>query len=296
VDQFMVKEARRTAPRPGLFAIGLTTAMVGSLAGPVAPAREPAVASLPGIEVVAIPSFLSSTDKMATAECPEGKKVIDAGGSIDTGSGQIAIDDVVPDAGLNFVNVTGLETTAHGKDWRVIAYATCADPLPGLEWIKAQTASNSITPKRLTVACSPGKTVLGNGYAITGGDGQAFVHESVPNGRPGVAATQVNLTGVEGESYAGAWDLAGFLICADPLPGQQVLSASTGGPAAGQSIAVPCLEQVTTGSAAKLHNAPSTVLLEHDYATDTKAVARGQANDQTTGDWSVTVYAFCAGG
>jgi hypothetical protein len=295
VDQFMVKDARRTAPRPGLFAFGLTVAMVGSLAGPVAPAREPAVASLPGIEVVAIPSFLSSTDKMATVECPEGKKVIDAGGSIVAGSGHVAIDDVVPDADLNFVNVTGLETGPYGTDWRVIAYATCADPLPGLEWIKAQTASNSITPKRLTVACSPGKTVLGNGYAITGGDGQAFVHEAIPNGRPGVAATQVDLTGVEGDSYGGAWDLAGFLICADPLPGQQVLSASTDASPGVKTIAVPCPEQVATGSAAKLHNATGTVLLEHDYATDTKAVAHGQENEQTAGDWSVIVYAFCAG-
>ena len=290
----MVKDGRRTAPRPGLFAIGLTAAMVGSLASPEArareSAREPAVASLPGIEVVAIPSFLSSADKMATAECPEGKKVIDAGGSIVTGSGQVAIDDVIPDAGLNFVNVTGLETGPYGEDWRVIAYATCVDPLPGLEWIKAQTASNSITPKRLTLACSLGKTVLGSGHAIAGGDGQAFVHESVPNGRPGVAATQVNLTGVEGDSYDGAWDLAGFLICADPIPGQQVLSASTGETA----IAVPCPEQVATGSAAKLHNAAGTVLLEHDYATATTAVALGQVNDQTTEDWSVKAYAFCA--
>jgi len=286
----MVKDGRRTAPRPGLFAFGLTAAMVGSLAGPVATPREPTVISLPGIEVVAIPSFLSSADKMATAECPDGKKVIDAGGSIVTGNGRVAIDDVIPDADLNFVNVTGLETGQYGKDWQVVAYATCVDPLPGLEWIKAQTASNSSTPKRLTIACSPGKTVLGNGYAITGGDGQAYVYESVPNGRPGVAATQVNLTGVEGDSYSGAWDLAGFLICADPLPGQQVLSASTGV----STIAVPCPGQVATGSAAKLHNAPGTVLLEHDYATDTTAVALGHASDQATQDWSVKAYAFCA--
>jgi hypothetical protein len=258
VDHLLANDARRTAPRPGLVAVGLTAAMAGSLAGPVAPAREPAVAPLPGIEVVAIPSFLSSTDKMATAECPEGKKVIDAGGSIVAGNGQVTIDDVVPDAGLTFVNVTGLETGPYGQDWRVIAYATCADPLPGLEWIKAQTASNSTTPKRLTVACSPGKTVLGNGYAITGGDGQAFVHESVPNGRPGVAATQVSLTGVEGDSYGRAWYLAGYLICAD------------------RTATLPCPEQSAAG----------TVLLERDYATDTAAVGRGQ----------VTVYAFCAGG
>jgi len=193
----VVNYGRRTAPRPGLFAFGLTAAMVGSLAGPVATPRQsptdPAVASLPGIEVVAIPSFLSSADKMATVECPDGKKVIDAGGSIVTGSGQVAIDDVIPDADLNFVNVTGLETGQYGKDWQVIAYATCVDPLPGLEWIKAQTASNSITPKRLTIACSPGKTVLGNGYAITGGDGEAWVDEAVPNGGPDAAATKVSL-------------------------------------------------------------------------------------------------------
>ena len=220
--------------------------------------------------------------------------MIDAGGYIETGSGKVTLDDVFPDAALNFVNVTGLETEPYGKDWRVIAYAKCADPLPGLEWIKAQTVSDSTTPKRLTVACSLGKTVLGNGYAITGGDGKAYVDKAVPNGGPGVAATQVTLTGVEGDPYRGDWDLEGFLICADPLPGQQVLSASTGWSSTDKAISVPCAEQVATGSTATLHNGTGDVVLEQDYATETTAVVLGRVNDGTTRDWSAIAYAFCA--
>ena len=59
VDQFMSNDARRTASRPGLLAIGLTAAMAGSLAGPVAPAA----ASVPGIEMVTIPSFPTPTTR-----------------------------------------------------------------------------------------------------------------------------------------------------------------------------------------------------------------------------------------
>jgi hypothetical protein len=63
------------------------------------------------------------------------------------------------------------------------------------------------------------RTVLGNSCAITGGNGEVFVDEAVPNGGPGAPATHVSLIGVEGDQYGGNWDLEGFLICAKPLPG-----------------------------------------------------------------------------
>jgi hypothetical protein len=291
----MWKLARRPAALAGLFAVAVTVGTAGGLVGPAAPAA----ASVPGFETRVHLTLNNSDDKTATATCPEGKKVIDAGGYIDASYGKVIMDDVFPAPGLNFVNVTGLETDAYGKNWRAVASVTCADPLPGLEWIKGQTATNSVSPKMLTVTCSPGKTVLGNGYAITGGDGEAWVDEAVPNGGPGVAATQVNLIGVEGDVYLGDWNLAGFLICADPLPGQQVRSVSSTSSTT-QDVTVASCEglQVATGSTAELHDGTGSVVLTGDYVLDgldgPTAVAYGEENDESDSDWWITSYAFCA--
>jgi hypothetical protein len=289
----MWKVAGRPLLRVGQFAVVLTAGSAGLLAGPAVAAMA-AAASVPGLEVVTAQGTYNSDDKTVTVHCPAGKKVIDAGGYIVAGFGKVTMDDVFPDPGLDFVNVTGLETDTFGGSWWAEASATCADPLPGLEWIKAETASNSSSTKTLTVACSPGKTVLGNGYAITGGSGEVFVDEAVPDGGPGVAATQVALIGVEGDPYDDDWDLEGFLICAEPLPGQQVLSRTTVHSTGDKGLSVGCGDQVATGGTAELHNGTGTVLLSDDHAGEHSASAAGSANDGTTQEWWVTAYAFCA--
>jgi len=285
----MWKVARRPVSRVGLLTLAIVAGTAGSLAGPAAPAA----ASVPGLKVVDVQSAWTSDDKTVTARCPAGKKVIDAGGSIGTGFGKVTMDDVFPDPTMSFVNVTGLETDTFNENWWAVAYATCADPLPGLEWIKALTVSDSATSKTLTVSCSPGKTVLGNGYAVTGGDGEVFVDEAVPDGGPGVAATHVSLIGVEGDPYDGNWELEGFVICANPLPGQQVLSRSTTASTVDKGLGVSCGNQVATGGTAELHNGTGAVVLTDDYALDHSANAIGAANDGTTSAWWITAYAFC---
>jgi hypothetical protein len=284
--------ARRPLALTGLFAVAVSAGMAGVLVGPAAPAA----ASARGIETLIHSTLATSYDKTATINCPAGKKVIDAGGRVEFGSGKVIMDDVFPDPNLNFVNVTGLETDSYASNWTAVASATCADPLPGLEWIKAQTASNSVSPKTLTVTCSPGKTVLGNGYTITGGDGEAWVDEAVPNGGRGVAATQVTLIGVEGDVYTGDWELAGFLICANPLPGQQVLSVSSTATTT-QTVTIAACEglQIVTGSTAELHNGTGTVVLTEDKVLDDRyTLAYGEENDQADSDWWITSYVFCA--
>ena len=134
-----------------------------------------------------------------------------------------------------------------------------------------------------------------NGYAITGGNGEAWVDEAVPDGGPDAAATQVSLQGVEGDQYDGDWDLEGFLICADPLPGQRVLSASNTPSTHGGSLYTYCggPEQTATGSTAKLHNGTGTVVLARDFDEWGTTSAQGEANDGPDEDWWVTTYAFC---
>jgi hypothetical protein len=292
----MLQVARRPGALAGLFAVAVTVGMAGGAAGALAGPAAPAAASVPGIETIFRMSATNSSDKTVTATCPKGKEVIDAGGQVVYGHGKVIMDDVFPDPGQKFVNVTGLETDDFDGYWAVVAYAVCANPLPGVEWIKVHTASDSSSTKTLTVECSPGKTVLGNGYAITGGNGEAWVDEAVPNGGPDAAATKVTLLGVEGDTYEGDWDLEGFLICADPLPGQRVLSASNTPSTNSDSAYTFCggPEQTATGSTAKLHDGTGTVVLAGDFVEWGTTIAQGEVNDAPDGDWWLTTYAFCA--
>jgi hypothetical protein len=290
----MRRTMRQSGALTSLFALTVTVVAgaAGALAGPAAPAA----ASVPGIENLVHSTLATSSDKTATITCPDGKKVIDAGGYIQGGGGKVIMDDVFPDPNLNFVNVTGLETDSYGGSWSAVASVTCADPPPGLEWIEAQTASNSSTTKTLTVACSPGKTVLGNGYTITGGDGEAWVDEAVPNGGPGVAATQVSLIGVEGDDFSGDWTLSGFLMCANPLAGQQVLSVTTAHADTGRVTEPQCAGlQIATGSTAELLDGSGTVVLTEDMVIDDNrtAWAYGEVNDEPDPDWRIRSYVFC---
>ena len=284
----MVKIVRRPWAFAGLLALTAAAGIVGPAA--------PAAAAVPGIEMVSNSGLYNSYDKTTTVNCPKGKKVIDAGGYLDTFSGKVIMDDVFPDPNLNFVNVTGLETDSYSADWGARAYAVCANPLPGLEWVEAQTVSNSVSPKTLTVACSPGKTVLGNGYALTGASGEAWVDEAVPNGDENHAATQVSLIGVEGDSYGGNWDLEGFLICADRLPGQRVLRDSNTTATHHDLAAMYCVDsdQVATGATAEIHNGTGTVVLNQDFLSYGTSIAKGVESDGSDPDWYITTYIFCA--
>jgi hypothetical protein len=283
----------KTLRRPGAFAGLLVLTATAGIVGLPTPATA---SSGLGIETVSDPGRTDSLDKTTTVTCPKGKKVIDAGGSIEyTAGGKVVMDDVFPDPTMKFVNVTGLESDHITADWGVEADAVCAYPLPGQEWIKAQTVSNSSSPKTLTVACSHGKTVLGNGYAITGGSGEVWVDEAVPNGDETHAATQVSLVGVEGDPYDGDWDLEGFLICADPLPGQRVLRDSTSPSTHGDLAAMYCVDddQAPTGATAEIHNGTGTVVLTEDLLLNGVSIADADENDSPDDDWYLTTYIFC---
>src|SRR4051812_27097803 len=265
----MLKNVRRPGALAGLLVLTATAAIVGL------PAPATASSGL-GIETVSAPGRTDSLDKTTTVTCPKGKKVIDAGGSIGyTAGGKVVMDDVFPDPTMKFVNVTGLESDHITEDWNAEADAVCAYPFPGQEWIKAQTVSDSSTPKTLTVSCSHGKTVLGNGYAITGGDGEVWVDEAVPDGDESHAATHVSLVAVEGDTYGGNWDLEGFVICGDPVPGQRVLRDSTTPSTHGELAVMYCVEdgQVPTGATAEIHNGTGTVVPTEDLLLNGVSIA-----------------------
>jgi hypothetical protein len=286
----MWKIARRPASRVALFAVGLAAGATAVVAGPAAPAA----ATIPGIEVVTARSATDSYDKTVTVHCPDGKKVVDAGGYIEGGDGQVTIDDIYPDQNLNYVNVTGLENDSTSDTWTAVATATCANALVGLEWVKARSVSDSNSPKTITATCNPGKTVFGSGYTVTGGDGAVVVNEAVPNGGSSTAATQVTVKAYEADTFSGNWEADAFLICGDPRPGQRVLSGQI--TVSGNSgTRVSCGDQYATGSTGQLFNGAGMVLMASDFSGDNSSgTIRGEVIDGYTGTWTGREYVFCA--
>jgi hypothetical protein len=108
----------------------------GLLGGPVAAAA----ASVLGLEVVTAQGTYNSDDKTVTVHCPAGKKVIDAGGYIASGFGQVATGGTAElhnGTGTVVLTQDGVDLSgefagaedndAETPGWWVTAYVFCVD-------------------------------------------------------------------------------------------------------------------------------------------------------------------------
>jgi hypothetical protein len=99
--------------------------------------------------------------------------------------------------------------------------------------------------------------------------------------------------------FAGAWQVIAIAICANPLPGYQIVSGSTG-PASPTFVATAAVcpqGKLVMGTGARVVDGGGEVwlqLMRHSGPRDiSRATAREDANGQDT-NWSLTAYAICA--
>jgi hypothetical protein len=144
----------------------------------------------------------------ATAFCPNGKKVIGAGGRSPGKTADI-LDSINVAASLGSVSVEvartdGQQATAH-------AYAICVDPVPGLQRLEAHTAMGSADTS-LSLACPTGTKAHSVGGGLTGALGQAYIDELAPNGASLTGAFIDAREDVDGNP--GNWRADLVVICA----------------------------------------------------------------------------------
>jgi hypothetical protein len=171
--------------------------------------------ALPGHATVADASAQdSSSTKTVTTTCPLGTRVVGAAGAIFDPSLEVVLDEITPNAALPSVTATGFEDETGTSDtWRVIAYAICATPPPGLELVSAIGDPDSDPASGVTATCPSGKNLLGTGADIDGGLGQVVFDDF----RPNAGLTNVAITGLEDETgHASDWFLRAYAICANP--------------------------------------------------------------------------------
>lgn len=175
--------------------------------------------------------------------------------------------------------------------------------VPGIQVVEASTASNSVTPKLISVSCPAGKVLLGTAARTAGffgGTPEVVLEGVIPVGNAALAQA------VEDEDgFAGAWALTVGAVCANPVAGLQVVT-STGvsdSVARKQKIAIcPAGKQLTgMGGAVLTGSTPGQVRLESFSALVPFGTVADGANviaaEDETGvatNWSITTYAICA--
>jgi len=171
---------------------------------------------VPGLQLVQQTSAVnSSAVKSVSTACPSGKKVIGAGGQINTdSSGAVALDEITPLA--TNVTAVGAEVGAGtASNWSMRSYAICANNgLPGLQIVSAQSAVDSSSAKSAFAACPAGTKVIGTGGQInTASSGRAVVDEITPF--PNLSG--VSAIGVEtGVGTTDNWSVQAYAVCATP--------------------------------------------------------------------------------
>jgi hypothetical protein len=166
---------------------------------------------LPGQEIVSNSSAQTSVPKSVTATCPGDKRVVGVAGEVSDGLGQVLLDDMRPNPGLQSVTVTGVEDdTGTGISWAVSARAICADPPPGLERVAANSPVDS-SPKTVPLSCPAGKNLLSTGFEIHTFTGEVLLDSLAPNDEL-TGATVTAVEDLSGNPFG--WGLTGYGICA----------------------------------------------------------------------------------
>jgi hypothetical protein len=198
---------------PNAGAVGSVTASAYETDGTGANWRVHAVAEcanpLPGQVRVFNTSPNNSANKSVTVTCPAGTNVIGVGLQTDRGLGDVIIDRVAPNAGLTSVTVAGREDGALARNWDIIAYAVCANVLPGQVGVAASPPANSANKVRPAI-CPAGTVAIGGGGEAVGAGGRVLLRELLPAGNAMVAVAD------EEDPFAGNWTLITTAICARP--------------------------------------------------------------------------------
>jgi hypothetical protein len=182
----------------------------------------------------------SDTMKLTTTPfCQSGKRIVGVGGDITGGNGQVTIQDFRASVGLDFSSVHAFEDdTGFGGNWSLRAYGVCTTPLPGQELVTAATTVDSTSPKVTKVGCPLGKQLVGMGVDTNpSGSGQVIVEDLFPNS----LLTTVTVQASEDVSgFTGNWGLVAQAICADPVPGLELVSVESDFDSDPHSVTATC--------------------------------------------------------
>jgi hypothetical protein len=180
-----------------------------------------------------------------------------------------------------------------------VLVSPAAMAVPGLQLISFSSPHDSSANKRARAACPAGRQVVGAAASILNGQGQAILTGYRPV--DGGSLSYVDVAAREDQTgYAGSWSLTAYALCALPVAGWQIVSATNvpGSPSNATVIANCPAPKRPLGFGGWIDNpGAGQVILNDTYVTsvETATGATGVEDEAGfAGIWSVSAYAICA--
>ncbi len=166
----------------------------------------------PAIVIVSAATSATSDDyKVASVACPEGDESIGVGGWINSGAGQVYLNDVYPPGVLSGGGAIGVEVlNGYEGLWSIRAFAVCVPWSSQISEVDAESVSDASTPKTVSASCPAGTYIHGLGGRID----QDIAHETL-----NVVVPNRNLTAETIRGYADEygqplpWAIIAIAIC-----------------------------------------------------------------------------------
>jgi hypothetical protein len=262
-----------------------------------------ASAAVPGLNLVQAGSGPpnSNASHSATVECPAGQALLGLGGKSEGGGGQIVLDTLAAPTG-DTATVRGHEDQdGTAANWAVRVFAICADE-GGERRTTFNEVPNSLSPKFATTAdggpCTNERRLTGAGGQIPiGATGQVVLDAIIPS----ADLETVSVRAQEDEDgFSGNWTLRPFALCADPLPGHQLVTATSASNSRNKHVTAACpAGKRVIGTGGQILSGAGEVSIGYMLpdAALTRVHVRGVEDQDGRGaNWAVRAFAICANG
>jgi hypothetical protein len=262
-----------------------------------------ATAAVPGLNLVEAGSGPpnSNASHTATAECPEGQALLGLGGKSEGGGGQVVLDALAARTNHS-ATVRGHEDQdGTSANWAVKAFAICADD-GGERRTTFNEVPNSLNPKFATTAdggpCTGQRRLTGVGGEIPiGATGQVMLDAVIPSADLETASVRAH---EDQDGFSGNWTLRPFALCADPLPGLELITATSANDSQNKHVTALCpagKRVIGTGGQILSGNGQVSIQYMVPDAALTRVHVRGvEDQDGLFQNWRVRAFAICANG
>lgn len=262
-----------------------------------------ASAAVPGLQLVTGNSGPPNSASVheATVECPDDQALLGLGGRANGAGGQVVIDALAARTGDEATVRAHEDQSGFAGDWSVTAYAICADD-GGERRTTINEPLNSLTPKTATTAnggpCTNERRLTGVGAEVPiGATGQVVLDQIVPSADLETATVRAQ---EDGDGFAGNWSLRPFALCADPLPGIELVTRTSESNSRNKHATAVCDPgKRVIGTGGRIFGGGGQVSFGYMIpdAGLTRAHVRGVEDENGfAGNWSVTAFAICATG
>lgn len=169
--------------------------------------------------------------------------------------------------------------------------------VPGLQRVTKFSPSDSASNKTVSVDCPAGQQLIGTGADIRGAGFQRVVFDDI---RVNSQLTRLTVTGFETEAGTTAnWELKATAVCANPLPGLQMVQASSASDSQNtKTVTASCpAGKQLVGTGGEITGGLGQVVIDDLKPSSllTKVTVTGfEDANGTSNSWRVDAYAICA--